>query len=104
MKKLKMNLTNTISSQNLQNQIQDAIDRFEHGKAKDSSGVRAEQLNNCSDSMKEKSERSSMKLLDKKTSHQEAGARSESRSSTRKVTVKMQTITGQFEAYQLPVL
>ena len=34
------------------------------GKAKDSSGVRAEQLKNCSDATKEKSERSSMKSHD----------------------------------------
>ena len=34
------------------------------GKAKDSSGVRAEQLKNCSDTTKEKSGRSSMKSHD----------------------------------------
>ena len=71
---------------------------WKKGKAKDSNGIRAEQLNNCSDDTKEKSGRSSMKLLDKKTSHRKAGARSESRSSTRKVTEKMQAITGQFAA------
>ena len=37
-----------------QNEIQDAIDRLKKGKAKDSSGVRAEQLKNCSDDTKEK--------------------------------------------------
>ena len=36
------------------NEIQDAIDRLKKGKAKDSSGVRAEQLKNCSDKTKEK--------------------------------------------------
>ena len=41
--------------QNLQkNEVQDAIDRLTKGKAKDSSGVRAEQLKNCSDETKEK--------------------------------------------------
>ena len=39
-----------------------------------------------------------MKLRNKKTSHRKAGARSESRSSTRKVTEKMQASTGQFAA------
>ena len=34
------------------------------GKAKDSSGVRAEELKNCSDTTKEKSGRSSMKSHD----------------------------------------
>ena len=36
------------------NEIQDAFDRLKKGKAKDSSGVRAEQLKNCSDNTKEK--------------------------------------------------
>ena len=35
-------------------EIQDAIDRLKKGKAKDSSGVQAEQLKNCSDNTKEK--------------------------------------------------
>ena len=43
------------------NCIQDAVDHLKKGKAKDSSGVRAEQLKNCSDTTKEKSGRSSMK-------------------------------------------
>ena len=38
------------------NEIQDAIDRLKRGKAKDSNGIRAEQLKNCSDETKEKSE------------------------------------------------
>ena len=46
------------------NCIQDAIDRLKKGKAKDSSGVRAEELKNCSDTTKEKSGRSSMKSHD----------------------------------------
>ena len=37
------------------NEIQDAIDRLKKGKAKDSNGIRAEQLKNCSDDTKEKS-------------------------------------------------
>ena len=36
------------------NEIQDAIDRLKKGKAKDSSGIRAEQLRNCSNDTKEK--------------------------------------------------
>ena len=36
------------------NEIQYAIDRLKKGKAKDSSGVRAEQLKNCSDEKREK--------------------------------------------------
>ena len=35
-------------------EIQDAIDRLKKGKAKDSNGIRAEQLKNCSDDTKEK--------------------------------------------------
>ena len=35
-------------------EIQDAIDRLKRGKAKDSNGIRAEQLKNCSDDTKEK--------------------------------------------------
>ena len=35
-------------------EIQDAIDRLKKGKAEDGSGVRAEQLKNCSDRTKEK--------------------------------------------------
>ena len=65
------------------NEIQDAIDRLKKGKA-NSSGIRAEQLKNCSDQTKEKSGRSSMKLQDKRTSHRKVGARSENRSSTKK--------------------
>ena len=38
------------------NEIQDAIDRLKKGKARDSSGVRAEQLKNCSDVTKEKNQ------------------------------------------------
>ena len=47
---------------------------------------------------KKKSERSSMKLRNKMTSHQKAGEKYESKSSTRKVTEKMQVIIGQFAA------
>ena len=36
------------------NEIQDAIDRPQKGKARDSNGIRAEQLKNCSDETKEK--------------------------------------------------
>ena len=36
------------------NGIQDAIDRLKRGKAGDSSGVRAEQIKNCSEETKEK--------------------------------------------------
>ena len=36
------------------NEIQDAIDRLTKGKAKDSNGIRAEQLKNCSEDTKEK--------------------------------------------------
>ena len=35
------------------NEIQDAIDRLIKGKAKDSNGIRAEQLKNCSEDTKE---------------------------------------------------
>ena len=70
------------------------------GKSKDNSGVRAEQLKHCSDNTNEKSGRSSMKLHDRKTSNRKVGARSESRSSTQKVTEKMQVITGQCAACQ----
>ena len=46
---------NTTPSQSLQkNEIQDSIDRLKKGKAKDSNGIRAEQLKNCSDDTKEK--------------------------------------------------
>ena len=43
-----------------------------------------------------------MKLRDRRTSHQKVGERSESKSSTKKVTGKIQEITGQ--VYSLPVL
>ena len=36
------------------NESQNAIDRLKKGKAKDSNGIRAEQLKNCSDDTKEK--------------------------------------------------
>ena len=50
-------------------EIQDAIDRLKKGKAKDNSGVRAEQLKNCSDKTKEKiRKKSSTKSYDEKTS------------------------------------
>ena len=63
-KKKKKLLDNTIPFKNYKNCIQDAIDRLKKGKAKDSSGVRAEELQNCSDITKEKSGRSSMKSHD----------------------------------------
>ena len=66
------------------NEIQDANDRLKKGKAKDSNGVRAEQLKNCSDATKEK-----IRTIFNETN-----------SSTRKVTEKMQIITGQFAACQ----
>ena len=95
-------LTNTTPSQKLQkNEIQDAIDRLKKGRAKDSNGIRAEQLENCSDDTKEKSGQSSTQLRSRMTSHQKVGERSESRSFTKKkVTEKMQAITVQFVACQ----
>ena len=66
LKKKKKLLANTIPFQIYKNCIQDAIDRLKKGKAKDSSGVRAEQLKNCSETTKEKSGRSSMKSHDAK--------------------------------------
>ena len=78
------------------NEIQDAIDRVKKkGKAKDSNGIRAEQLKNCSDDTKEKSRQSSTKLRSSSTSHQKAGEKSESKSFTKRVTEKMQVTTGQ---------
>ena len=56
-------------------EIQNAIDRLKKGKAKDSNGIRAEQLKNCSDETKEKLGQSSMKLRSRKTSHQKAGGK-----------------------------
>ena len=50
--------------------------------------------------IRKKSGRFSKKLYDKKTSHRRAGAGFESKSSTRKVTEKMQAITCQFVACQ----
>ena len=41
-----------------------------------------------------------MKLHDRKISHREVGAKSESKSSTKKVTEKLQATTGQYAAYQ----
>ena len=82
------------------NEIQDAIDRLKKGKAKDGNGIRAEQLKNCSDDTKEKSGQSSMKLCSRRTSHQNVGERSVSRSSTKKVTERTQAITCQFVACQ----
>ena len=81
-------------------EIQDAIDRLKKGKARDSSGIRAEQLKNCSDKTKEKSEKSSTKSYDKKTARRGFGEKFVSRSSTRKVTEKMQEITDQYAACQ----
>ena len=46
----------------------DAIDRLKKGTAKDSNGIRAEQLKNCSDDTKEKSGQSSTKLRSRMTS------------------------------------
>ena len=66
------------------NEIQDAIDRLEKLKAKDSNGIRAEQLKNCSHDTKEKSGQSSTKLRSRMTSHQKADGKSESRSFTKK--------------------
>ena len=57
------------------NEIQDAIDRLRKGKLKDSSGVRAEQLKNCSDATKEKSEKSSTKSYDKRIAPRRVGAK-----------------------------
>ena len=51
-KKRMLDQFNTIS-EITKSEIQDAIDRLKRGKAKDSSGVRAEQLKNCSDRTKE---------------------------------------------------
>ena len=82
------------------NEIQDAIDRLKRGKAKDSNGIRAEQLKNCSDDTKAKSEQFSTKLRSRATLHQRAGGRSESKSFTRKVTEKMQGITDQYVVCQ----
>ena len=82
------------------NEIQDAIDRLKKGKAKHSNGIRAEKLKNCSDDTKEKSGQSSKKLCSRGTSHQNVGERSVSRSSAKKVTERMQAITGQFAACQ----
>ena len=60
-------------------EIQDAIDRLKKkkGKAKDSNGIRAEKLKNCSDETKEKSGQFSTKLHSRKTSHQKAGEKTE---------------------------
>ena len=80
-------------------EVQDAVDRLKRGKAKNSGRVRAEQLKNCSDSTKKK-KRSSMKSHDRKISHREVGEKSEYRSSTKKVTEKMQAISGQSAACQ----
>ena len=77
-----------------QNEIQDAINR------QDSNGIRAEQLKNCSDDTKARSRQSSTKLRSRRTSHQKAGERFGYWSYTRKVTEKMQVITGQFVACQ----
>ena len=86
LKKMKDYLTNTTPFQNLQKKMRSKMQSTtsKKRKAKDSSGVRAEQLKNCSDNTKEKSGRSSMKLHDRKTSNRKVGARSESRSCTKK--------------------
>ena len=83
------------------NEIQDAIDRLKKGIAKDSNGIRAEQLKKTAVTIqKKKSGQSSMKLRSKRTSHLNAGERSVSRSFTKKVTGKIQATTGRFAACQ----
>ena len=79
-------------------EIQAAIERLKKGKAKDSNGIRAEQLKNCSDDTKEKSGQSATNLCSRRTS-QKAGERSVSKSSTKRVTGRILAITFQFVAY-----
>ena len=56
-------------------EIDAAIHRLKKGKARDSSGVRAEQLKICSEETREKYETSSMTLRNKRTSYRKAGAK-----------------------------
>ena len=101
LKKKKEYQINTIPFQNLQ-KMRFKMPSTASKKEKQKTAVEYE-LNSSKIAVKKpkkKSGRSSMKLHDKRTSHRKVGARSESRSSTRKVTEKMQAITGQFAACQ----
>ena len=60
-------------------EIQSAIDRLKNGKARDSNGIRAEQLKSVAKRRKRKSGRSSTRSHNKKTSLRKAGVESESR-------------------------
>ena len=80
-------------------EIQDAIDRL---KKKQKTAVEYE-LNSSKIAVtirRKKSEKSSTKSYDKKTSRQRVGARFVSKSFTRKATEKMQAITDQYAACQ----
>ena len=96
-----IHLINTIPFQNLQ-KMRFKMPSTASKKEKQKTAVEYE-LNSSENVMterKKKSGRSSMKLHDKKTSHRKVGARSEFKSSTKKVTEKMQAITGHFAACQ----
>ena len=78
------------------NEIQDAIDRLNKGKARDSNGIREEQLKNCSDETKEK-----IRTIFNEIAQQEDFTPKNWRKICiqviyKKVTEKMQAITGQF--------
>ena len=81
-------------------EIQSAIDRLKKGKAKDSSGVRAERSKIAVTRRKRKSGQSSTKLRNRKTLHQKAGEKSEYRFSTQKATERMRATTGQYAGYK----
>ena len=58
-------------------EIQDAIDRLKKRKAKDSNGIRAEQLKNCSDETKEKIRTIFNEIAQQEDFTQKAGEKSE---------------------------
>ena len=101
LKKMKAYLIITITFENLQ-KMRSKMPSTSPKKEKQKTAVECE-LNsskNCNDDTKEKSETSSMESYEKKTSRRKVGARSEFKSSTKKVTEKMQAITGHFAACQ----
>ena len=84
------------------NEIQVAIDRLKKGKAKDGTGVRPEQLKNCSDDTNEKIRTIFNEIVQQEdfTPKKLANDPYPSHVQKRQVTERIQAITGQYVAYQ----
>ena len=76
-------------------EIQDAIDRLKKGRAKDSNGIRAEQLKNCSDDTKEKIRTIFNEIAQQDDFTPKSWRKIRIQVIYKKVTEKMQATTGQ---------